>query len=176
MPQPYPPIGLMKVTGHWVRTPRSKTMTGSFLQAASTAGVSAAVVFGETMSRSQLPLETKASMSGNLLVVLALGVGHGEGLDVVLEDVDLRLHVGPADDAPWIEEAGVGEADPVRAGLLVLRRVDLLAAEMLLPGFVGRALRGHREQVLGGLELLRIVEVLRERGAGEAGQGGTRYG
>ncbi len=53
----------MKVTGHWVRTPRSNTMVGSFLQAASTAGVSAAVVFGETMSKSQAPLETKASMS-----------------------------------------------------------------------------------------------------------------
>src|SRR6202044_3301662 len=38
-------------------------MTGSFLQAASTAGVSAAVVFGETIRASQSPLCTKALMS-----------------------------------------------------------------------------------------------------------------
>src|SRR5208282_5508817 len=63
MPQPYPPTGLMKVTGHWVRTPRSNTITGSFWQAASTAGVSAAVVFGDTIRMSQLPLETSELMS-----------------------------------------------------------------------------------------------------------------
>src|SRR5271165_3023763 len=53
----------MNVTGHWVRTPRSNTTTGSLLQAASTAGVSAAVVLGDTISASQLPLDTKALMS-----------------------------------------------------------------------------------------------------------------
>ena len=110
----------------------------------------------------------------DLLVVLALRVGDGEGFDVVLEDVDLRLHVGPADDAPWIEEAGVGKANPVWSGLLVLRGVNLLAVEMLLPGLIGGALRGHREEILGGLELLRIVEILGERAAGDAGQGDPR--
>src|SRR5271165_309338 len=61
----------MKVTGHWVSTPRSNTITGSFLHAASTAGVSAAVVVGETMSRSQFPLSTKALMSEICLSSLA---------------------------------------------------------------------------------------------------------
>src|SRR5580698_2938906 len=38
-------------------------MTGSFLHAASTAGVNAAVVFGETIKASQSPVWTKALMS-----------------------------------------------------------------------------------------------------------------
>ena len=62
----------MNVTGQSVLTPRSKTMTGTFSQAASTAGVSVAVVFGETMSASQLPGEVLDV--GDLLVVLRLGV------------------------------------------------------------------------------------------------------
>ena len=44
-------------------TPRSNTTTGSFWQACSTAGVSAAVVFGDTISTSQLPLLTSVLMS-----------------------------------------------------------------------------------------------------------------
>ena len=53
----------MNVTGHCVSTPRSKTITGTSLHAASTAGVSVAVVFGDTISASHLPPETIDSMS-----------------------------------------------------------------------------------------------------------------
>src|ERR687891_353422 len=53
----------MNVTGQSVSTPRSKTITGTSLHAASTAGVSVAVVFGDTISASHLPPETIDSMS-----------------------------------------------------------------------------------------------------------------
>ena len=53
----------MKVTGQSVLTPRSKTMTGIASHAASTAGVSAAVVFGDTIMMSQLPEATRSLMS-----------------------------------------------------------------------------------------------------------------
>ena len=53
----------MNVTGQVESTPRSKTMTGRpFRQAASTAGVSVAVVFGDTMSASH-PLPSRSLMS-----------------------------------------------------------------------------------------------------------------
>ncbi len=55
-------MGLMNVTGQSVSTPRSNTMTGTFPQAAVTAGVSVAVVFGETISASQ-PLACSSAMS-----------------------------------------------------------------------------------------------------------------
>src|SRR5829696_100447 len=55
-------MGLMKVTGHLVLTPRSKTMTGTFAHACSTAGVRVAVVFGDTISASQ-PLPSRSVMS-----------------------------------------------------------------------------------------------------------------
>ena len=84
----------------------------------------------------------------------------GERGDVGLVGVDLGLHVGEADDAPGIVHAGVGEAELVGAGLLVLGGVDLLAAEILLPGLALRPLRGDREQRLLALELGRVVEVL----------------
>src|SRR6218665_2132082 len=53
----------MAVTGQAVFTERSKVMTGSFLQASSTAGVTAAEVLGETISASHLPLLTSERMS-----------------------------------------------------------------------------------------------------------------
>ena len=60
MPQANPPIGWMNVTAQSVSTPRSKTMTGlSVLHARSTAGVIAAVEFGEMMKPSQSPSEMK---------------------------------------------------------------------------------------------------------------------
>lgn len=52
----------MKVTGQSVPTPRSKTMTGTFGQAPLTAGVSVAVVLGETISASQ-PFAVSSAMS-----------------------------------------------------------------------------------------------------------------
>ncbi len=52
----------MKVTGHLVLTPRSKTITGTLAQACSTAGVSVAVVLGDTISASQ-PLPSRSVMS-----------------------------------------------------------------------------------------------------------------
>src|SRR5690348_16169128 len=55
-------MGLMNVTGQSVCTPRSNTITGTFPQAAVTAGVSVAVVFGETISASQ-PLACSSAMS-----------------------------------------------------------------------------------------------------------------
>ncbi len=60
MPHANPPIGWMNVTGQSVCTPRSKTMTGlSVAQARSTAGVIAAVLFGEMRKMSQLPSSMK---------------------------------------------------------------------------------------------------------------------
>ena len=54
----------MKVTGQSVSTPRSNTMTGMPVShAASTAGVSVAVVLGDTISASQSPLPVSVSMS-----------------------------------------------------------------------------------------------------------------
>ena len=54
----------MNVTGQSVVTPRSNTITGmSLSHAASTAGVSVAVVFGATMMASHLPPEVIDSMS-----------------------------------------------------------------------------------------------------------------
>ena len=56
MPHANPPIGWMNVVGQSVWTPRSNTMTGlPVSHARSTAGVSAAVEFGEMMKTSQLP-------------------------------------------------------------------------------------------------------------------------
>ena len=52
----------MNVTGQSVSTPRSKTMTGTFAQAPLTAGVSVAVVFGETINASH-PLACSSAMS-----------------------------------------------------------------------------------------------------------------
>ena len=62
----------MNVTGQSVVTPRSNTMIGmSDLHASSTAGVSVAVVFGETISASHLLPETSDSMSEICLSSLA---------------------------------------------------------------------------------------------------------
>src|ERR671917_1255493 len=63
-------MGWMNVTGQSVLTPRSNTITGTFLQAASTAGVRVAVVFGDTISASQLP-PASSSMSEICLSSLA---------------------------------------------------------------------------------------------------------
>src|ERR671910_2125850 len=60
----------MNVTGQSVLTPRSNTITGTFLQAASTAGVRVAVVFGEMISASHLP-PARSSMSEICLSSLA---------------------------------------------------------------------------------------------------------
>src|SRR2546423_3697873 len=62
-PNAYPPIGCTKLTGQSVVTPRSNTTTGTPLwQARSTTGVSAEVVFGDTMIASQ-PLVCRSAMS-----------------------------------------------------------------------------------------------------------------
>jgi hypothetical protein len=99
----------------------------------------------------------------DLLVVFALRIGSLEGLDVVFKHVDLRLHVDPANNAPGIIDACVREADAIGACLLVLGRVDFLAAQILLPRLTLRARGRHLQQVPRRLELFRIVEILRRR-------------
>src|SRR2546423_4383896 len=60
-PYAYPPMGWMYVTWQVVFTPRSNTTTGTPVwHAFSTAGVSATVVFGETMMASHLPASSPA--------------------------------------------------------------------------------------------------------------------
>ncbi len=56
----------------------------------------------------------------DLLVVLALGIGDDELGDVGFVQVDFGLHRCPADHAPGIADAGIGEADAIGPGFLYL--------------------------------------------------------
>jgi hypothetical protein len=75
-------------------------------------------------------------------------------------EVDLGLHVGPADHAPGIVNACIGKADPMGPVFLVFGGIDRLAAKVLLPWFSLRAVGADGQQVSLPFELGGVIEVL----------------
>src|SRR5215467_13742755 len=98
----------------------------------------------------------------NLLVVFALSIGDNELRDVLFVQVNFGLHGGPPHHAPRVADTSVREADAIWPWLLVLGRVDRLAADILLPRLAGRTLRGHFHELPLMRELFWIIKALRD--------------